>query len=64
MIAVVSISIVALLNYCFVLTVQNYICLMVSATNGYELFSIHHQKKNEMLLSKFSIAIRHIAQKH
>ena len=40
-----------------VLTVQRYSCLRVFATNGNELFSILHHKKNETLLSIISIAV-------
>ena len=42
---------------------QNYICLGASATNRYELFSIYHLKKNEMPLSKLSIATYGYKQK-
>ena len=41
----------------FVLMMQNYICFKSHASIGYELSSILHHKKNEMLLSKISIAI-------
>ena len=41
----------------FVLTMQRYRHFSIPATNGYELFSILHLKKNETQLSKISIAI-------
>ena len=40
----------------FVLTMQRYRHFSILATNGYELFSILHLKKNETQLSKISIA--------
>lgn len=42
---------------------QSYACFGVSATNGYELCSILHPKKNEMQLSKISIATQCCKQK-
>ena len=43
---------------------QNYNRLGSSATNGYELCSILHHKKNETQLSKKSIVMWHLLQKY
>ena len=57
MIAVVFIVPEILKFVMFVLTMQRYRHFSILATNGYELFSILHLKKNETQLSKISIAI-------